>query len=80
MKEVFILDTSFKIGDFVLHKSTNSHGVIVDLDYRRDHQYLEREVYLNILTSHNQSLSTWERSVECVLVQRGSVNCKILEK
>ena len=74
MKEVFIYGNSFKIGDFVLHYASNSHGVIVDIDYRRDHQYLEREVYLNILTIDNQSLTMWERSAECALVQKGSVD------
>lgn len=71
MKEVFISMSFFKIGDLVFHRGSNSHGVIVDLDYRRDHQYLEREVYLNILTLDNQSLAAWERSDECILIQDG---------
>tara|TARA_B100000424_G_C22686712_1_gene375672 strand:- start:326 stop:541 length:216 start_codon:yes stop_codon:yes gene_type:complete len=66
----------FSIGDLVSHVPSKNTGIVVDYDFRRSHQYLEREVYLNVLTNNNESLSIWDRSEEFILVQEGSRSCK----
>tara|TARA_Y100000816_G_scaffold160151_1_gene114551 strand:- start:102 stop:317 length:216 start_codon:yes stop_codon:yes gene_type:complete len=70
------MEENFSIGDLVKHRYKDIAGIVVGCEYRRAHQYLDREFYLNVLVVNNQSLTIWERSEEFNLVQEGSLNCK----
>ena len=71
------MKNNFSIGDLVSHVPSKITGIVVDLDYVRQHQYLDREVYLSILTFENKSLTKWDRSDECIIIQKGRDSCKI---
>ena len=62
---------SIKIGDYVIDNTSNLSGIVISEAYERQHQYLERELYYNILvhTAKSSGKILKVHSYNCTLLQ-----------
>ena len=62
---------SIKIGDYVIDNSSSLSGIVISEAYERQHQYLERELYYNILVHASKSSGKIIKvhSYDCTLLQ-----------
>tara|TARA_A100001015_G_C14924230_1_gene685575 strand:- start:1104 stop:1322 length:219 start_codon:yes stop_codon:yes gene_type:complete len=59
---------TIEIGDYVRDERSNRVGIVIASGYERQHQYLERELYYNILCQESGKIIR-SQAYDCTLLQ-----------